>query len=83
MNPSAAWSTVVIQHPHSVLSTQVTPSNSKPTVDNAGPFQLNFLTSQVRVYAGCRGRYSQVQDGKPLPAPLMDIILVRKDRHLY
>ena len=46
MNPSTALSTVTMQHSYFASPTQVvSPSNTQPIIDNAGPFQLKFLTA--------------------------------------
>lgn len=37
----------------------------------------------VKVCAGCRGSYCRAADGKSPPSPPLDIILVRKEQHLY
>lgn len=81
LNPSTAYSTVTINHqaPTQVISS----THTQSIVGSAGPFQLKFLTALVKVCAGCRGAYSRAADGKSPPSPPMDIILVRKEQHLY
>ena len=54
---------------------------SRPNVA-AGPFQLKFLTPLIKVCAGCRKPYNRSADGKSPPPP-MDLILVRKEQHMY
>ena len=81
LNPSTAHSTVTINHqaPTQVISSTYTQS----VIGSAGPFQLKFLTALVKICAGCRGAYGRGADGKSPPSPPMDIILVRKEQHLY
>jgi hypothetical protein len=56
-------------------SIAATPSRL-PAVVSVGPFQVKLLTPSIKVCAGCRGGYDRAP-------PPMDIILVRKERHLY
>lgn len=81
VNPSTALSTVTINHqaPTQVISA----THTQTIIGSTGPFQLKFLTALVKVCAGCRGVYDQAADGKSSPPPPMDIILVRKEQHLY
>ena len=85
VNPSTALSTVTIKHSDFKSTTQVISlsSRTRSIIGNVGPFQLKFLTALVKVCAGCRGACSRAADGKPPPPPHMDIILVRKEQHLY
>ena len=82
VNPSTALSTVTIKH--SEFKSPAEPTRSQSIISSsAGPFQLKFLTALVKICAGCRGPYSRAADGKSPPSPPMDIILVRKEQHLY
>ena len=65
----------------SQLPSQLT--SPPPTVTSNQPFQLKFLTPQIKVCAGCRDGYARVTDGKSCLPPPHDLCLVHKEQHLY
>ena len=58
--------------PQSTMANQGT----LPAVISSHPFQLKFLTTSIKVCAGCRGGYVR-------GSPPEDLCLIRKEQHLY
>jgi len=52
------------------------------TVMSSCPFEVKFLSSAIKVCAGCRSGYARAADGKSYPPP-NDLCLVHKEQHLY
>lgn len=63
--------------------TQTCRDPGTPPIVSAGQFQLKFLTPAINVCAGCRGGYSRAADVKSPPTLPYDLVLVRKEQHLY
>lgn len=77
-------SPVTVQYLPSTSSVPPQPFYSSGTpLASAGTFKVKFLTAYIKICAGCRKGYERALDGKlPLPPP-RDLVLVRKEQHIY